>query len=150
VEKYFAEHSLSFDNATISRIVVKEENVAKELRAQIVEDDADFYSLARKHSIDLLTRPAGGYSGLVRRTEMEPRMEAAVFGARPGKTVGPIKTYAGWELVKLEAIHLATLDDSLRETIKSLLFEEWLAGERVKAKISMPIFEHEAKETIRA
>jgi len=141
VEKYFTEHSLSFDNATISRIVVKEENVAKELRAQIVEDDADFYSVARKHSIDLLTRPAGGYSGLVRRTEMEPRMEAAVFGTQPGKTVGPIKTYAGWELVKLEAIHLATLDESLRETIKSLLFEDWLAGERVKAKISFPIFE---------
>ena len=143
VEKYFAEHSLSFDTATISRIVVKEENVAKELRAQIVEDDADFYGLARKHSIDLLTRPAGGYSGLVRRTEMEPRIEAAVFGTQPGKTVGPIKTYAGWELVRLEAIHLATLDDSLRETIKSLLFEDWLAGERVKAKISMPLFERE-------
>ena len=143
VEKYFAEQRLSFDAATISRIVVKEENVAKELRAQIVEDDADFYSLARKHSIDLLTRPAGGYSGRVRRTEMEPTMEAAVFGTQPGRTVGPIKTYAGWELVKVEAIHLATLDDSLRETIKSLLFEDWLAGERLKAKIKIPLFEHE-------
>ena len=141
VEKYFAEQRLSFDAATISRIVVKEENVAKELRAQIVEDDADFYSLARKHSIDLLTRPAGGYSGRVRRTEMEPTMEAAVFGTQPGRTVGPIKTYAGWELVKVEAIHLATLDDSLRETIKSLLFEDWLAGERLKAKINIPLFE---------
>jgi len=143
VEKYFAEQSLSFDTATISRIVVKEENVAKELRAQIVEDDADFYSVARKHSIDLLTRPAGGYSGLVRRTEMEPRMEAAVFGTQPGRTVGPIKTHAGWELVKPESIHLATLDDSLRETIKSLLFEDWLAGERLKAQISIPLFENE-------
>jgi len=146
VDKYFAEQRLSFDAATISRIVVKEESVAKELRAQIVEDDADFYSLARKHSIDLLTRPAGGYSGVMRRTEMEPTMEAAVFGARPGKTVGPIKTYAGWQLVKVEEIHLATLDDSLRETIKSLLFEDWLAAERVKAKISIPLFEHEADE----
>jgi parvulin-like peptidyl-prolyl isomerase len=144
VERYFAEQSLSFDTATISRIVVKEENVAKELRAQIVEDDADFYNLARQHSIDLLTRPAGGYAGLVRRTEMEPAMEAAVFGTQPGRTVGPIKTHAGWELVKLEAIHLATLDDSLRETIKSLLFEDWLAGERARAKISIPLFEHEA------
>ena len=143
VERYFAEQSLSFDTATISRIVVKEENVAKELRAQIVEDDADFYGLARKYSIDLLTRPAGGYMGVVRRTEMEPRMEAAVFGTQPGKTVGPIKTYAGWELVKLETIHLAKLDESLRETIKSLLFEEWLAGERRKTKVSIPLFEHE-------
>ncbi len=74
---------------------------------------------------------------------MEPTMEAAVFGTQPGRTVGPIKTYAGWELVKVEAIHLATLDDSLRETIKSLLFEDWLAGERLKAKIKIPLFEHE-------
>ena len=146
VEKYFAEQRLSFDAATISRIVVKDVNVAKELRAQIVEDDADFYNLARKYSIDSLTRPAGGYSGLVGRTDMEPAMEAAVFGAQPGKTVGPIKTYAGWQLVKLEAIHLASLDDSLRENIKSLLFEDWLADQRQKAKISIPLFELEADE----
>jgi parvulin-like peptidyl-prolyl isomerase len=120
---------------------LKEENVARELRAQIIEDDADFYSLARKHSIDMSTRPAGGYSGLLRRSEMEPAMEAAVFGAQPGKTVGPIKTYSGWQLLKVEAIHLATLDDSIRETIKSLLFEEWLAARRAKAKISIPLFE---------
>ena len=143
IERYFAEQSLSFDTATISRIVVKDENVAKELRAQIVEDDADFYCLARKHSVDLSTRPAGGYSGVVRRTQMEPRLEAAVFGTQAGKTVGPIKTYAGWELVKVEAIHLAVLDESLRETIKSLLFEDWLAAERRKAKISIPLFEHD-------
>lgn len=141
VEKYFAEQRMSFDAATISRIVVKEENVARELRAQIVEDDADFYSLARNHSIDLSTRPAGGYCGLVRRSEMEPAMEAAVFGAQAGKTVGPIKGYSGWQLLKIEAVHLATLDDSLRETIKSLLFEEWLSAKRSKAKISIPLFE---------
>ncbi|HSB27248.1 MAG TPA: peptidylprolyl isomerase [Pyrinomonadaceae bacterium] len=146
VEQYFAEQRLSFDAATISRIVVKEENVARELRAQIIEDDEDFYSLARKHSIDMLTRPAGGYSGLVRRSEMEPAMEAAVFGTQPGKSVGPIKTYAGWQLVKVEAIHLATLDNSLRETIKSLLFEEWLANQRVKARIRIPLLEHEEAE----
>jgi len=143
VEKYLAEQRLSFDAVTISRIVVKEENVAKELRAQIIEDGADFYSLARKHSIDMSTRPAGGYSGAVRRTEMEAAMEAAVFGAQPGATIGPIKTYDGWQLAKIEAIHLATLDDSLRETIKSLLFEDWLAGERLKAKISIPLFEND-------
>ena len=74
-------------------------------------------------------------------------MEAAVFGAQPGQTVGPIKTYAGWQLVKLESIHLAKLDEPLREKIKSLLFEEWLASERRKAKISIPLFE-EDQETI--
>ena len=145
VEKHFAEQRLSFDAAAISRLVLKEEGVARELRAQIVEDGADFYTLARQYSIDLLTRPAGGYSGLIRRSEMEAGMEAAVFGAQPGKTVGPIKTYDGWELVKVEALHPATLDDAMRETIKSLLFTEWLTQRRLKAKISMPLLELEAE-----
>jgi parvulin-like peptidyl-prolyl isomerase len=78
---------------------------------------------------------------------MEAGMEAAVFGAHPGKTVGPIKTYDGWELVKVEALHPATLDDAMRETIKSVLFAEWLTQRRLKAKISMPLLEHEVGET---
>jgi len=146
VEKYFAEQRLSFDAATISRLVIKEEGVARELRAQIVEDGADFHTLAREYSVDLQTRPAGGYSGLIRRSEMEANMEAAVFGAQPGKTVGPIKTYEGWELVKVEALHPARLDDAMRENIKSVLFNEWLAARRLKAKISMPLLEPEAEE----
>jgi putative peptide maturation system protein len=146
VEKYFAEQRFSFDAAAISRLVLKEEGVARELRAQIAEDGADFYALARKYSCDAPTRPAGGYSGLVRRSEMEAVMEATVFGAQPGTTVGPIKTYDGWELVKVEALHPATLDDAMRESIKSLLFTEWLNDRRLKAKISVPLLEREAEE----
>jgi len=141
VEKYFVEHRLAFDAASISRLVVRDECVARELRAQIVEDGADFYSLTRNYSIDLSSRPAGGYVGLMRRSEMEPTMESAIFGAKVGMTVGPVKTYSGWQLVKVEAQHLAILDDSMRETIKSLLFEEWLRVRRVKATVNVPLFE---------
>ncbi len=141
VEKYFAEQRFCFDAAIISRLVVTEECVARELRAQIVADGADFHALAREYSVDLSTRPAGGYSGVMRRAEMEAEMEAAVFGAQPGQTLGPIKTYAGWELVKLETLHPATLDDAMRETIKSLLFDDWLACQRLKARISIPLLE---------
>ena len=148
VEKYFAEQRLSLDAATISRLVVKEEGLARELRAQVVEDGADFYTLARRYSVDLSTRPAGGYSGAIRRSEMEASMEAAVFGAQPGKTLGPMKTYAGWEVVKVEALIPATLDDAMREAIKSLLFDDWLNDQRLKAKIRIRLLEHEVKEAL--
>ena len=147
VEKYFAEQRMSFDAATISRLVLKEEGVARELRAQIVEDGADFHTLAREYSTDLATRPAGGYSGVVRRPELDASIEAAVFGAQAGKTVGPIKTYDGWELVKIEALHPATLDEPMREAIMSVLFSEWLTNRRLKAKISIPLLDHKAEET---
>lgn len=146
VEKYFTEQRLSFDAATISRLVLKEEGVARELRAQIIEDGADFHALAREYSIDLATRPAGGYSGLVRRSEMVPVMEAAVFGAQPGQTIGPLKTSEGWALVKLEILRPATLDDAMRKTIKSILFSEWLRGQRLEARISIPLLDAQAEE----
>lgn len=141
VEQHFMENKLLFDSAAISRLVVADEDVARELRAQIVEDGADFHALARQYSVDASTKLAGGYSGLIGRAEMEAAVEAAVFGAQPGKVVGPLKTDDGWQLIKIEAIHVPVLDDSLRETIKSLLFDEWLGERRRKARVSIPLLE---------
>ena len=140
VEQHFAEQRLSFDSATISRLVSKEEGIARELRAQIVDDAADFHSLAREHSIDA-SRLAGGYVGQVRRSDLEAVVEAAIFSAKPGKVIGPIKTDDGWELIKVESLHPAVLDDSLREEIKSLLFREWLNERRRNTRISIPLLE---------
>lgn len=141
VEPHFVEHKLSFDSAAISRIVVRDEDLARELRAQIVEDGLDFYALARQYSMDEVTKPAGGYSGRVRRMELEAAVESAVFGARPGKIVGPFKTDDGWQLIKIESLHPAILDDSTREEIRALLFDEWLSERRRKARISIPLLE---------
>jgi len=132
VDRYFAENRLAFDCATISHIVVLDAEAAKELRAQIVEEGSYFYALARRHSCDAATRPAGGYFGMVKRAEMEATMEAAVFGARAGDVVGPFKTGSGWRLIRVEALHPAKLDETTREEIGSWLFNEWLNEQRRK------------------
>ena len=38
-------------------LLAAEEEIARELRAQIADDEADFHALARKHSIETATRP---------------------------------------------------------------------------------------------
>lgn len=141
VEQHFAEERLSFDTATLSRLVLKDEDLARELRAQIIEDGADFYALARQYSIDEATKFSGGYSGPLRRTLMESTVESAVFGGQAGQVVGPLKTDDGWQLIKIESLNPAMLDDSMRETIKSLLFDKWLSERRGKARISIPLLE---------
>ena len=141
VEQHFVENRLSFDSAAVSRLVVSDEDIARELRAQIVEDGADFHALARQYSIDAATKLAGGYIGQVGRAEMEAAVEPAVFGGQPGKIVGPLKADDGWQLIKVESLQTAVLDDSMRETIKSLLFDEWLTEQRRKAQISIPLLE---------
>lgn len=141
IEQHFAVNKLAFDAAEISRLVVRDEDVARELRAQITEDDADFHSLARSYSIDASTRLAGGYTGKLKRADMEAAVESAVFGAQPGKVVGPFKLEDGWHLIRIEALHRAELDEVLRETIKAQVFAEWFEERLQKAKIKMPVLE---------
>jgi putative peptide maturation system protein len=146
VEQRFTEQRLTLDKAAISRLVLADEGVARELRAQIIEDGADFHALAREYSIHADTRAAGGYAGLITRTDMEPALESAVFGSRPGTVVGPIKTDDGWELVKVERLAPAELDDEMRETLKTKLFTEWLGEQRRKARIRVPLLENNQSE----
>ncbi|MBA2525622.1 MAG: peptidylprolyl isomerase [Pyrinomonadaceae bacterium] len=146
VDQRFAEQGLLFDVAGISRLVAKTEDVAKELRAQLIEDGADFHSLTRQHSSDEATKHAGGYAGRVQRTALPAAVEAAVFGGKPGKVIGPVKTDEGWELIKIESLHPATLDVSLRETIKSQLFDEWLSERRSRARVKLHLLEDSMRE----
>lgn len=140
VEEHFAVNRLGFDEAAVSRIVVGDEGVALELRAQIVDDAADFHALARRHSLDAATRAAGGYAGTVRRADLEAAVEAAVFGARPETVLGPFREgREEWVLVKVDEVRRAKLDDALRETIKDQLFAEWLGEQRDKARLSYPL-----------
>jgi len=141
IEQHFAVNKLSFDAAELSRLVVPDEEVAKELRAQIVDDGADFHLLAREHSIDAATRPAGGYAGKLKRADLEAVVESAVFGAQTGSVIGPFKLEDGWHLIKIESLQRAALDDALRETIKEQVFAEWFEERLRKAKIKIPLLE---------
>ena len=141
IEQHFAVNKLAFDAAELSRLVVSDEDIARELRAQIIEEGADFHSLARTYSIDAATRLAGGYAGKVKRADMEAAVESSVFGARPGNVVGPFKLEDGWHLIKVELLHRANLDDALRETIKAEVFAQWLEERLRKATIKIPLLE---------
>lgn len=141
IEQHFAVNKLSFDAAELSRLVVPDEDIARELRVQIIEEGADFHSLARSYSIDAATRLAGGYAGRVVRAEMEAAVESAVFGAQTGNVVGPFKLEDGWHLIKIESLHRAELDDVLRETIKAEVFAEWFDERLRRARIKIPLLE---------
>jgi parvulin-like peptidyl-prolyl isomerase len=141
VEGHYASNRLHFESADISRIVVQDEGLARELKAQVTEDGADFHDLARRYTHEETTRLAGGYAGAVKRKELGASIESAVFGAAPGKIVGPFKANKMWTLIKVERLNRAPLDDALRDHIKEELFQEWLVEKRRKAKMSIALLE---------
>ncbi|MFN0055519.1 MAG: peptidylprolyl isomerase [Planctomycetales bacterium] len=141
VELYFSEHRRSFDRVQCAHILVEDEGVAEELKVQLVEDGADFSTLAARFSTDEKSRHSGGDLGEVVRTALAPAVESAVFSARAGEVVGPVKTDMGYHLVKVERLMLGALTDALRGSISEHLFTQWLEGEFSGNRVAITLYD---------
>lgn len=140
IAAYYAEHQLEFETVTLYSIRLDSEEKANELYAQITEEGANFHALAIEHSTDPDTGPKGGYVGEMTRAMLTGEIEAAVFKAKAGDVIGPIKTSKGWNLFKVAKVNKPTLAE-VRGNIQMTLFLALLAKLRAEAKIEFPIFE---------
>ncbi len=138
VEKYFAENRVNMDAVEIGLLTVAEEGVAREILAQIREEEADFMALAREYSVEENAKQ-GGYVGPVTRTGLPEEASAAAFGAAEGQVVGPFEMEAGYSLILIIAQHPAVLDDRRESEIRNALFQNFLAEQESKAKIEWEI-----------
>ncbi|MEM7102220.1 MAG: peptidylprolyl isomerase [Bacteroidota bacterium] len=86
---------------------VNEEELAKaeakitNLRRRIVEDREDFATLAEQYSDDTGSRATGGDLGWVKRGELVPEFEAAVFRLSKNEFSKPVRTEYGYHLIQL-------------------------------------------------
>ncbi len=123
---------------------------AEEMAAKI-RAGADFLQTAKQYAekgwgsgVDLLT---------VRRGELAPEIEAAVFSLPPGGVSAPIRTSAGYHLIKVEKVRTDTVAplSEVRETIRDRLFQEkydakrkeYVAGLRAQSAIQVFLKEGE-------
>jgi len=70
--------------------------------AQIALAGGDFAALAKKHSDDPGSKDNGGDLGWFGRGRMVPEFDEAVFGAKPGEIVGPVKSQFGYHIIKID------------------------------------------------
>ena len=138
IRVFFVRNSVDFESAEISWIVVSAEGVAEEICVQVREEDASFHSLARRYSMDEDTRPAGGYLGRRRRTDLPDRAASLVFAAPEGHVVGPIKVEIGYALYYVEQRCPAMLDQNIRCQIRRKLFDSKVEREIKRAEIKYP------------
>jgi len=83
-----------------------EQDAEAKLRAEAVArmaaEGADFAELAAKHSEDPGSKDNGGDLGWFGRGRMVPEFEEAVFAAKPGDIVGPVKSQFGYHIIRVE------------------------------------------------
>jgi parvulin-like peptidyl-prolyl isomerase len=131
IQEYFIERKLFLDRVVLSRLVVKERELAQELKSQIVEDGARFEQLAQEYSV-AEDRMFNGMMRAVSRGTMPDALRAAVDSANPGDLIGPLEIQELWYLVRVEKILNAVIDEDLKQELEDELFEKWL-DDRVQA-----------------
>jgi len=114
-EVYYNDHKEDFregEQIQASHILIQlgpsaspEEAAAAEFKAQQVAKMArsgtDFSELAKIHSDDPGSKDNGGDLGWFGRGRMVKEFEEAVFGAKPGDLIGPVKSQFGYHIIKI-------------------------------------------------
>jgi peptidyl-prolyl cis-trans isomerase D len=70
--------------------------------AKIAQAGGDFAAIAAVHSDDPGSKELGGDLGWFGRGQMVTEFEDAVFSAKPGEIIGPIRSQFGFHIIKVE------------------------------------------------
>ena len=95
-----AEAEIDPEALQVRHILVETEEEAQEI-INLLEEGADFDTLARERSIDPGAQGNGGDLGFFERGDMVPAFEQAVFSGEPGDLIGPVRTEYGYHVVEV-------------------------------------------------
>jgi len=128
INNYFELNSPLFDTVDIQRIVVDDEDKAREIVSLLEEEPEEFEDLAKEHSLDPETAEKGGFIGGIKRGSLPQEAAAKVFTAEEGSILGPsqIGDENLYEIIMVASILPAKLDENTRQNISILLYEQWL------------------------
>src|SRR4051795_1767411 len=103
-------------------VLTKDKAKADQARAAIASGQS-FKTVAKKYSIDQASKSQGGVLLAVAKGQQEKALDTAVFKAKKGQLVGPVKTQFGYYVFKVQKITPASQQslDQAKETIKQLL-----------------------------
>jgi foldase protein PrsA len=102
-------------------VLTKDQANANKAKAALAGGES-FASVAKKYSIDSASKAQGGKL-TVSKGQQEQALDTAVFSAKPGAVVGPVKTQFGYYVFKVTKDTPGTQQtlDQARTSIKSLL-----------------------------
>ena len=109
-----------FQTQHSDRIVVKTQDEAKQIKAQLDADPTKFAALAKQDSIDTATKAKGGDNGGEARGTIDSAVESAIFAAKPGALLGPIEGQAGWYVVKVLSLSIISFADAKPQIVSAV------------------------------
>ena len=109
----------------LSVILTEKEDEARRAK-QALEGGQSFEDVAKRFSIDEASKGQGGKLPGVSKGQQEAALDRAVFGAKKGQLVGPVRTQFGWYVFRVGKVTPGSQQsfEQSRETIKAQLRSE--------------------------
>lgn len=125
ISAYYAKNKARFaqpERRDLRIVLTKTKAQADQARAAIAGGQA-FSAVAKKFSIDQASKNQGGVLRAVAKGQQERAFDTAVFQAKKGELVGPVKTQFGFYVFKVQKITPASQQSlaQAKATIKQLL-----------------------------
>ena len=136
LEDYFNQRQPFLDGVVLSRIILKDKQLAENLQQQILADKSKFEPLAREHSLSN-DRILNGMMGSVSRGQLPEILKTALNSASPGELIGPLEIDGHYALFRVEQFLPATLEGRLKQELQNQLFEQWLQEKLQGMKIKL-------------
>ena len=132
----------------VRHILLNTEEEAKKVLERLNAGEK-FEDLAKEKSVDEFSKIKGGDLGWIEKGSMDPEFEKAVFSAKVGDIIGPVKTSYGWHIIEvLEKKEGGTKPlEEVKKQIENYLltikkeqeWQRWLKSEYEKFKKSASI-----------
>jgi foldase protein PrsA len=106
-------------------VLTKSEGRAQQAK-KAIQSGQSFASVAKRFSIDQASKNQGGKLAGVSKGQQEKALDNAIFSAKKGELVGPVKTQFGWYVLEVTGITPAkqqSLEQS-KASIKQILASE--------------------------
>lgn len=128
LDAYYEKHAqqlLTPLKVRVAQMLLPTFPAAKDLEKQI-NQGGDFAKFAQRYSIDNKTKANGGDLGPYRKDLVAPEVDEAIHQLKPGMVSAPIKTEAGYYLVKITALdpEIIQADLATRERLRQELLNE--------------------------
>jgi peptidyl-prolyl cis-trans isomerase C len=117
-----------------SHILVKDENEAKAILAELRANPEKFADLAREKSVDTTSAKKGGDLGMFGQGRMVPDFERAAFALKPGEISDVVKTQYGFHIITVterkdgDAKPFDQVKEQIRATLRNKGLQEQVQG----------------------
>jgi len=137
IRKYFTKNKTAFESVCVFHVVSSSKRAAEKVISQVGGRTSNFDEIAMKYVLGRQGSEPCGHIYAVSRGKLDPRIEADVFAARAGESVGSFKSSGKWHIIYVLQARRSTLDETAVSAIREILYREMIRNELSRTKFSI-------------